>query len=79
MNAHNCRKTAMLSRLFLFYKLLQVADDKDKVRAAITQTFTTFATHYLELTSSVTDLISYVPMLTDDNRASIMAHLTEVA
>ena len=78
MNAHNCRKTAMLSRLFILYKLLPMADDKAAVLGEMKRTFVTFASQYIELTSVVTDLISYVPIFTNELRASILGELAAV-
>lgn len=78
MNAHNCRKTAMMSRLFIFYKLLPMADDQPEARSAIAKTFKLFAKQYIELTSCVTDLLSYVPLLTKEDREAILVELAGV-
>ena len=61
-NAHNCRKTSMIAKLFLIYKLTSKGFSKD-LNKLYEELLTPYATQYLELVSVVTDLNFYVPLI----------------
>ena len=63
VNAHNCRKSAILSQMFILHKLVMVGGADQGLNTGIKSFFIKYATAYLELTSVVTDLQMYVPHL----------------
>ena len=63
-NALNCRKTSMIGKLFIIYKLTSKGFSKD-LGKLYEELLTPYATQYLELVSVVTDLNFYVPFLSE--------------
>jgi hypothetical protein len=56
VNAHNCRKSAILSQMFILHKLISVAGADKGLSVAIKDHFVKYASAYLELISVSTDL-----------------------
>ena len=56
VNAHNCRKSCILSKLFLLHKLIAVAGAQDALNQEIRNLFIKYAKAYIELTSVISDL-----------------------
>lgn len=71
VNAHNCRKFAMLTKMFIGHKLI-VLQNFEASKFEIEKTFTQYAKAYLELTSVVSDLQMYVLHLDVYQREKIL-------
>ena len=56
VNAHNCRKSAILSQMFSLHKLIVLGKADKGLSLGIKQHFSKYATAYLELISVVADL-----------------------
>lgn len=74
INAHNCRKTSMLSKMFFIYKLMTRGFSAD-LNKELMGLFASYASQYLELISVATDLGLYIPLFTAEQRTSILATL----
>ena len=60
VNAHNCRKSCMLSKMFLLHKLIAVANCDIGLNEEIKNLFVKYAKPYIELISVVTDLQIFI-------------------
>lgn len=56
VNAHNCRKSCIMSKLFLLHKLVAIAKCDISLNQEIRNLFIKYSQAYVELTSVVTDL-----------------------
>jgi len=56
VNAHNCRKSATLSMLFIIHKMISQLGADSKLSELIQAMFESYAKQYIELPSMVTDL-----------------------
>ena len=64
VNAHNCRKSCILSKMFLLHKLMALKNYPVELNLEIKNLFIKYANAYIELTSVITDLQLYVIYLT---------------
>lgn len=64
VNAHNCRKSSILSKLFCIHKFISLLGfEIEGLSATIADLFLQYARAYVELPSCVTDLQMYIPYL----------------
>jgi hypothetical protein len=75
VNAHNCRKSSIMSKLFLLHKLVAIANADVGVNAEMKNLFLKYAKPYIELTSVVSDLSLYVVYLSQEQRDEIISSL----
>ena len=76
VNAHNCRKSAILSQMFAVHKLIVLGKAEKGLSLGIKQHFCKYASAYLELTSVVADLQLYVLHLDESQRKEILENLS---
>jgi len=74
VNAHNCRKSASLSNLFLMHKLIQ-GGAPAQLADVMVPIFTNYACSYIELPSMLTDLQLYALYFTKEQRQQILDNL----
>jgi hypothetical protein len=56
VNAHNCRKSAILSQMFVLHKFIVLGKADRGLNQGIKEHFSKYAAAYLELISVVSDL-----------------------
>lgn len=56
VNAHNCRKSCIMSKLFLLHKMIAIANCDIGFNLEIRNLFLKYSKPYIELTSVVSDL-----------------------
>lgn len=79
-NAHNCRKSALMSIMFGVHKLVSVLGlDHPNLNNIIGDLFLKYAKPYIELTSVVSDLQFYALYLSPDQRTQILEALKQQA
>ena len=75
VNAHNCRKSCIMSKLFLLHKMIAIANCDDGLSQEIRNLFLKYAKAYIELTSVVSDLQLYVLYLESEQRHEVLDSL----
>jgi hypothetical protein len=75
VNAHNCRKSCTMSKLFLLHKMIAIANCDIGLNVEIRNLFLKYSKPYIELTSVVSDLSLYVVYLSQEQRDAILASL----
>lgn len=74
VNAHNCRKFAMLTKMFICHKFITLLNF-DSAKSEIEAVFTKYSKAYLELISVVPDLQMYVLHLDQSQRGKILEEM----
>ena len=78
LNAHNCRKSSLLSKLFMLHKFIAVFKlEGESLQNQIKDLFLTHAKDYLELNSVVFDLQMYSLYLTEAQKVEILENISQ--
>jgi len=77
VNAHNCRKSCLLSKMFFLHKLISLHKCELGLNKGMFLLFVNYAKAYLELTSVITDLQMYVLYLDEEQRTQILEKLNK--